>query len=153
MDLCYCRMELVNRNIAHHLLGQVVGKLWITQVLEFFKARSPEWNTPVKTNSMCSWTQAGSSEAAFRKGWRGKNLQHCKWFLCWCCYCLVTQLCPALCNPVDWEAPAGFLCPRQEYRSGLPFPSAGYLLSGVKPTSALAGRFFTPELPIFSRQY
>ena len=39
--------------------------------------------------------------------------------------------------------------PRQEYWSGLPFPSAGDLSdSGIKPRSpALAGRFFTTEPP------
>ena len=42
--------------------------------------------------------------------------------------------------------------PRQEYWSGLPFPSLGDLSdSGIEPTSpvspALAGRFFTPEPP------
>ena len=37
----------------------------------------------------------------------------------------------------------------QEYYSGLPFPSLGDLSNpGIKPTSpALAGRFFTSELP------
>ena len=41
----------------------------------------------------------------------------------------------------------GFL--RQEYWSGLPFPSAGDLPDpGIKPKSpALAGRFFTTERP------
>ena len=39
--------------------------------------------------------------------------------------------------------------PRQEYWSGLPFPSPGDLLDpGIESTSpALAGRFFTPEPP------
>jgi len=39
--------------------------------------------------------------------------------------------------------------PRQEYWSGLPFPSAGDLpYPGIEPTSpALAGRFFTTEPP------
>ena len=41
----------------------------------------------------------------------------------------------------------GFL--RQEYLSGLPFPSPGDLLNlGIQPASpALAGRFFTTEPP------
>ena len=41
----------------------------------------------------------------------------------------------------------GFL--RQEYWSGLPFPSSGDLPNpGIKPTSpVLAGRLFTPEPP------
>ena len=39
--------------------------------------------------------------------------------------------------------------PRQEYWSGLPFPSLGELPNpGIKPASpALAGRFITAELP------
>ena len=39
--------------------------------------------------------------------------------------------------------------PRQEYWSGLRFPSPGHLPnSGIKPqSSALAGRFFTSEQP------
>ena len=39
--------------------------------------------------------------------------------------------------------------PRQEHWSGLPFPSPGDLPEpGIKPASrALAGRFFTAELP------
>ena len=43
--------------------------------------------------------------------------------------------------------PMGF--PRQEYWSGLPFPSPGDLPNpGIKPTSpALASRFFTTEQP------
>jgi len=38
---------------------------------------------------------------------------------------------------------------RQEYRSGLPFPSPGdFPDPGIKPVSpALAGGFFTTELP------
>ena len=40
--------------------------------------------------------------------------------------CLVAQLCPTLCNPIE---PARLLCPwgfsRQEYWSGLPCPSPG----------------------------
>ena len=40
-------------------------------------------------------------------------------------------------------------CPRQEYWSGLPFPSPGILPSpGIKTSSpALAGEFFTNETP------
>ena len=39
--------------------------------------------------------------------------------------------------------------PRQEYWTGLPFPSPGDLPDpGIEPGSAaLAGGFFTPELP------
>ena len=50
----------------------------------------------------------------------------------------VAQSCPTLCDPVDYSLPAppsmGFS--RQEYRSGLPFPSPGDLPEpGIKPGS------------------
>ena len=47
------------------------------------------------------------------------------------------------------QAPLSMGCPRQEYRSGLPFPPPWDLSnSGIKHTSpALAGRFFTTEPP------
>ena len=64
---------------------------------------------------------------------------------------LVTQLCLTLCEPMDYIACQAFLSmglSRQEYWSGLPFPSPGDLPNpGIKPvslmSSALAGRFFT----------
>ena len=45
------------------------------------------------------------------------------------------------------QAPVSMGFPRQEYWSGLPFPSPGDLLdSGIEPGSpALAGGFFTTE--------
>ena len=50
---------------------------------------------------------------------------------------------------VAHQAPLSRGFPRQENRSGLPFPPPGDLANpGIKPTSpALAGRFFTTELP------
>ena len=62
----------------------------------------------------------------------------------------VAQSCPTLRDPMDCSPPGppsmGFS--RQEYWSGLPFPSPGDLPNpGIKPGSvtspALAGRFFT----------
>ena len=56
-------------------------------------------------------------------------------FVVW--WCLVTQLCPTLCDPMNYIArqaplPIGFS--RQEYWSGLPFPSPGDLPNpGIKP--------------------
>ena len=65
--------------------------------------------------------------------------------------CLVTKSCPTLCNSMDYSprAPLSMGFPRQEYWSGLPFPSPGNLPnSGIEPLSpALAGRFFTTEPP------
>ena len=64
--------------------------------------------------------------------------------------CLVTQLCPALCDAMDCNPPGssvhGIL--QQECWSGLPFPSPGDLPDpGVDPVSlmspASAGGFFT----------
>ena len=51
---------------------------------------------------------------------------------------LVTQLCPTLCDPVDLalQAPQPMRLTRQEYCSGLPFPSPGDLPDpGLRPAS------------------
>jgi len=78
--------------------------------------------------------------------------------VCVCvCVCSVIWSCPTLCNPMDWshQAPPSMEFFRQEYWSGLPFPSPGDLPNpGIKPpTPALAGRFFatsiTLEAPCF----
>ena len=62
----------------------------------------------------------------------------------------VAQLCPTLCDPwtVARQAPLSMGSSRQEYWSGLPFPTPGYLPDpGIEPRSstspALAVRFFT----------
>ena len=63
----------------------------------------------------------------------------------------VAQSCPTLCDSMDCNPPGslsmGF--PRQEYWSGLPFPSPGWLpYPGIKPASpALAGGFFPADPP------
>ena len=59
------------------------------------------------------------------------------------CVCTKSlQLCLTLCNSM---APLSMGFPRQEYWSGLPFPSPGHLPDpGIEPVSpALAGGFFT----------
>ena len=70
---------------------------------------------------------------------------------CCCCCCLVAQSCLTFVTPqsVAQQALLSMGFPRQEYWSGLPFPSPGDLPSpGIKFTSpALAGRFFTTEPP------
>ena len=50
---------------------------------------------------------------------------------------------------MDTKGPLSIGLPRQEYWSGLPFPSPGGLPDpGIKPESpALAGGFFTTEPP------
>ena len=64
---------------------------------------------------------------------------------------LVAKLCLTLATPwtVDRQAPLSISFPRQEYWSGLPFPSPGDLSDpGIEPMSpTLAGRFFTTEPP------
>ena len=49
--------------------------------------------------------------------------------------------------PIAYQAPLSMGFPRQEYWSGLPFPSPGDLpYPGTEPVSpALAGKFFTTE--------
>ena len=63
----------------------------------------------------------------------------------------VPKWCPSLVTPwtVAHRAPLSMEFPRQEYWSGLKFPSRGDLLNpGIEPTSpALAGGFFTNEPP------
>ena len=50
---------------------------------------------------------------------------------------LVAQLCPTLCDPMDDRLPGSSMgFPRQEYWSGLPFPSPEDLLDpGIEPGS------------------
>ena len=61
------------------------------------------------------------------------------------------QLCPTLCEPVDYalQAPLSVGFPRQESWSALLFPSPGDLPDpGMEPTSPpLAGGFLTTEPP------
>ena len=60
-------------------------------------------------------------------------------------------MCPLFVTPgtLAHQAPLSMGCPRQEYWTGLPFPSPGDLPDpGIEPRSpALAGRFFTAETP------
>ena len=62
---------------------------------------------------------------------------------------LVPKSCLTLWDPMDGQAPLSVRFLRQEYWSGLPFPSPGNLPDlQIEPTSpALAGRFFTTEQP------
>ena len=64
---------------------------------------------------------------------------------------LVAKSCLTLATPqtVACQAPLSIGFSRQEYGSGLPFPSPGDLPNpGIEPaSSALAGRFFTTEPP------
>ena len=70
------------------------------------------------------------------------------------CECSVLESCPTLCNywTIARQAPLSMGLFRQEYWSGLPFPSLGDLPDpGMELTSpvssALAGGFFTSGPP------
>ena len=69
-----------------------------------------------------------------------------RWVGCW-----VAKSCLTLCDPMDLahQVPLSVGFSRQEYWSGLPFPSPGDLPHpGIKPESpALAGRFFRKTKP------
>ena len=79
--------------------------------------------------------------------------------LCVCscvCACARThaQSCATLCDPMDYSllAPLSMEISREEYQSGLPFPTLGDPPDpGIEPASlgspALAGRFFTTVPP------
>ena len=69
--------------------------------------------------------------------------------------CSIAHLCPTLCYPMDCrshQAPLSMEFSRQEYGSGLPFPTSRDLLDpGIEPVSpvspALTGGFFTTAPP------
>ena len=68
------------------------------------------------------------------------------------CVCVCMHACSVTSDSVTHQAPLFTEFPRQEYWSGLPFPSPGDLPNpGIRPTfpvaPALAGRFFTTEPP------
>ena len=90
------------------------------------------------------------------RGWRlelqGQDILHgiCVHGICICHCCLVAKSCPTLLQPHGvCQAPLSMGSPRQEYWSGLPFPSPGDLPDpGIELTSPeLAGGFFTTEPP------
>ena len=53
------------------------------------------------------------------------------------CVCSVAQSGPTLCNPIGYTQASGLMgFSRQEYQSGLPFPSPGDLPNpGIQPSS------------------
>ena len=68
------------------------------------------------------------------------------------CVCVCMHACSVTSDSVTHQAPLFMEFPRQEYWSGLPFPSPWDLPNpGIRPTfpvaPALAGRFFTTEPP------
>ena len=86
-----------------------------------------------------SWTQVSYFH------FQGLYRDRLKWGHC----CMRAQ--PLFATPwtVAHQAPLSIGFPRQEYWSGLPFPSPGDLpRSGMEPVSpALAGRFYTTKPP------
>ena len=68
------------------------------------------------------------------------------------CVCVLLRLCPTLCDPVDCtqQAPLSMEFPRQEYWSGLSFPSPGDLLNpGIEPGSPALQADSLPSEPLF----
>ena len=70
------------------------------------------------------------------------------------CVCARAQLCPILATlgTIAHQAPLSMEFSRQEYWSGLPFPTPGYLPNPrIEPESLaspeVSGGFFTPEPP------
>ena len=65
-------------------------------------------------------------------------------FSCVCC-CLVAKSCLTLCHPMDCSPPGSMEFSKQEYWSGLPFPSPGGSSQSRDRTwvSCISGRFFT----------
>ena len=74
--------------------------------------------------------------------------------------CECAQLCPTLCNPMDYSFPGPQYMEfsRHKYYSGFSFPPLGDLPHPGRETQslvspALAGRFFPPEPPGSPRVY
>ena len=64
--------------------------------------------------------------------------------------CLATQLCLTLCNPLDCSLPGSSVHGifRQEYLTGLPFPSPGDLPDpGIEPVSPVSPALQVDSLP------
>ena len=89
----------------------------------------------------------GAGQAAARSCLQGALFLTCLFNTLMCVVCASTQLCPTLCDPMDHshQAPLSMGFSRQEYQSGLPFPSPGDLPDpGIKPrVSCIGGGFFT----------
>ena len=60
----------------------------------------------------------------------------------------VTQRCPTLGDSIAYQAPPSVGFSRQEYWSGLPFPSPGFLPDpGIEPGSSTCGQMLLPSEP------
>ena len=69
--------------------------------------------------------------------------------MCYICVCVCALSCLPLCDCMDCSLPGSTEFSRQEYWSGLSFPSPGHLLDpGIESVSpVLAGGFFTTAPP------
>ena len=68
-----------------------------------------------------------------------------------CCYCLVTKLCPTLCNLMDYSLPGSSAVEssRQECWNALQFPPLGDLPNlGTEPTSFASPALQADSLPL-----
>ena len=117
---------------------------------------------------LCAWGRNGWIYAHLPLGLKRLNNQmmirssiYACFLLMWVCVCVCSvvcvpaQSCMTLCYPVDCshpQAPLSMEFSRQEYWSGLPFPTPRYLPDPVVETAslespALAGGFYIMVLP------
>ena len=62
------------------------------------------------------------------------------------CVCSLTQSCPTHCDSLDYSLPGSS---RQEYSSGLPFPTPGDLPNaGLEPESLVSPAWHMDSLPL-----
>ena len=127
------------------------------------------WHGHQKTQSVCSFITSSfpyAEEASTKKSWPissngSQQTAHIKMImfmnaiffyykLALCHVCMRAQSCPTLCDPMDSSPPCSSVheFSRQEYWSGLPYPSPGdFANPRIKPvclaSSALAGGLFT----------
>ena len=107
-----------------------------------------QYSIPVKLKephfiTLKTWPKNKKQHLAFNivVFWRGKQIFSRRHFKDCSCYCLVARLCPPLLWPhglyVVCQAPLSMAFPRQEYWSGLLFPSPGdFSEPGIEPTSS-----------------
>ena len=122
----------------NHLMTSQSSKVWRVR-WNFYKDRREE----------AFFGQVGHDS---RQGWPGRSYQHLGAKLFQLVQFFATLWTVAL------QAPLSMGFPRQEYRSGLPFPPPGDLPNpGIEPTSltspALAGGFFTTSATWVATQY
>ena len=72
------------------------------------------------------------------------------WYSCVYCWCAKSlQSCLTLCNRTGRHAPLSMEFSRQEYRSGLPFPSSEDLANpGIEPVSLISPALQVGSLPL-----